>query len=62
MREIREISPEERTKKLLELKVELGKLKTNVEAGGTVENPSRVKEIRKTIARILTVQTEKGEG
>ena len=52
------MSLEERKKKLEELRVELGKLKTTVAAGGTIENPSRIREIRKTIARILTVQTE----
>lgn len=41
--------------------IELGKMKTTVEAGGTVENPSNIREIRRTIARILTVQKEKGE-
>jgi large subunit ribosomal protein L29 len=61
MEEIREISPEERKKKIEELKVELGKFKTTVEAGGTIENPSRIHEIRRAIARIITVQREKGD-
>jgi len=30
-----------------------------VKAGGTVENPARIKELRKTIARILTIEHEK---
>ncbi|MEM2123467.1 MAG: 50S ribosomal protein L29 [Candidatus Bathyarchaeia archaeon] len=58
MKEIREMKPEERIKKLRELKVELSKLKTTVESGGTVENPARIREIKRTIARILTVQWE----
>ncbi|OYT43577.1 50S ribosomal protein L29 [Candidatus Bathyarchaeota archaeon ex4484_40] len=29
-----------------------------IKAGGTIENPSRIREIRKTIARILTVNNE----
>jgi large subunit ribosomal protein L29 len=61
MREIRDMSAEERKKRLGELKVELNRLKTTVESGGTVENPSRIREIRRTIARILTVQREMGE-
>jgi len=56
--EIREYSPEERGKKLTELRSELVKLKAMVEAGGAVENPARIKEIRRTIARILTIENE----
>ncbi|MBS7645133.1 50S ribosomal protein L29 [Candidatus Bathyarchaeota archaeon] len=58
MKEIREMKPEERVKKLRELRVELSKLRTTIESGGTVENPARIREIRRAIARILTVQRE----
>jgi ribosomal protein L29 len=53
--------PEEREKKLSELKTELVRLRTTVESGGRLENPARVKELRRGIARILTVQNEKPE-
>ncbi len=57
------MSAEDKQKKLAELRVELGKLKTTVAAGGTIENPSRIREIKKTIARILTVERqEKARG
>jgi large subunit ribosomal protein L29 len=52
------MSPEERTKRLSELKTELLRLKTMIKAGGTVENPARIKQLRKTIARILTIENE----
>ena len=29
-----------------------------INAGGAVENPTRVRELRKTIAQILTIQNE----
>ena len=29
-----------------------------VRAGGAVENPARIRELRRTIAQILTVETE----
>jgi large subunit ribosomal protein L29 len=61
MREIREISDEERLKRLSELRTELVRMKTMVKAGGAVENPSRIRELRKTIARIETVRNEKTE-
>lgn len=65
MKEIRDMSAEERVKKLNELKVELLRLRTMVKAGGTVENPARIRELRRAIARILTVENEgklKAEG
>ncbi|MGQ9507237.1 MAG: 50S ribosomal protein L29 [Candidatus Bathycorpusculaceae bacterium] len=62
LKEIRDMSSEERMKKLTELKTELLRLKTMVKAGGTVENPARIKELRKTIARILTIEKEQKIG
>ena len=59
IREIRQLLPEEREKRLAELRTELTRLRTNVKSGGTVENVARVRELRRTIARILTVAHEK---
>jgi len=58
MSEIRDMSPEERRKKLAELRTELMRLRTMVKAGGSVDNPARIRELRRTIARILTVERE----
>ncbi len=58
-REIRQLLPEERDKKLVELQTELSKLRTSVKAGGNVENAGRIRELRRTIARILTMAGEK---
>jgi len=64
VREIRQMPAEERRKKLDEIRTELVRLKTTVASGGTIENPGRIKELRKTMARILTIEgetmTEKG--
>jgi large subunit ribosomal protein L29 len=49
---------EERTRKLDEIRTELVRLRTTVESGGTVENTGRIKELRKTVARILTIRNE----
>lgn len=58
VKEIRDMPTEERIKKLGELRTELLRLKTMIKAGGTVEDPSRIRELRKTIARILTIENE----
>jgi large subunit ribosomal protein L29 len=57
-KDIRAMSSEDRTKKLMELRTELLRMKTLVKAGGAVENPARVRELRKAIARILTIENE----
>jgi large subunit ribosomal protein L29 len=53
-RELKQLTSEEREKKLSELRTELVRLRTNVKSGGNVENVGRIKEIRRTIARLLT--------
>jgi large subunit ribosomal protein L29 len=58
IKEIVEMTSDERTKKLMELRAELARLRTMINAGGAVENPTRVRELRKTIAQILTVENE----
>ncbi len=58
VKEIREMSSDERTKKLGEFRTELLRMRTMVSAGGTVENPARIKELRRAIAQMLTIETE----
>ena len=58
LKDISGMSSEERTKKLSELRAELAGLRTMVKAGGAVENPARMKELRRTIAQILTIENE----
>jgi len=56
---VRAMSIEDRRKKLLELRAELTRLETMVHAGGTIENPARIRELRKAVARVLTINNEK---
>ncbi len=58
LKDIRAMSSEDRRKRLTELRTELMRLKTMIKAGGAVENPGRIRELRKTIARMLTIENE----
>jgi large subunit ribosomal protein L29 len=58
LKEMNDMSPEDRTKKLAELRAELSRMRTMISAGGAVENPTRVRELRRTIAQILTIEHE----
>lgn len=55
--ELRELSAEELAQKLAELKQELFNLKFQ-NATGQLENPMRMRETKKDIARVLTVLNE----
>jgi len=59
--EIRKMEEKEVDKKLGDLRLELAKERGNIHIGGTVTSPGRVREIRKTIARILTIRNEKAK-
>ncbi|MCW4008088.1 MAG: 50S ribosomal protein L29 [Candidatus Bathyarchaeota archaeon] len=58
LKDIRSMASAERKSKLSELRLELARLKTMIKAGGAVENPARIRELRKAIAQILTVENE----
>jgi large subunit ribosomal protein L29 len=53
-KEIKSKSKEELEGQLLELNKELVKLNTQVATGTTLKSPGQVRNIKKTIARILT--------
>lgn len=57
VKEIREMSAGELNQKVASLKEELFNLRFQL-ATGQLENPMRIKEVKKTIARIKTVQRE----
>jgi len=51
---------EESQKKISELKLELLKEQANVKMGRPVKNFGKISELRRAIARILTIQKELG--
>ncbi len=57
-RELRELSTEELEQKVAELRQELFNLKMQ-HSTGQLENPMRLKQLRRDIARILTVLRER---
>ncbi|MBI4399843.1 50S ribosomal protein L29 [Candidatus Micrarchaeota archaeon] len=55
MKEINAMDEETLNKKIEELKGELYVEKASIARGGKAINPGRIKELKRTIARILTV-------
>jgi large subunit ribosomal protein L29 len=58
-KEIREMGTEEIHKKLEELQAEHAKNISKSAAAGVYENPGKIKELKRTIARVLTILNEK---
>ena len=58
VKEIRDMSDEQIEKQLKDLRNELLKERAITATGGAPENPGRIRELRRTIARILTIQKE----
>ncbi len=56
--QIREMSLKERNKQIEELKTELLTLRAKARSG-SIESSGRVRELRRTVARILTINKEK---
>ena len=56
--EIRKMSAEEIEKKIIELKKELFDLRMK-QATGNLDKPHKINELRKTVAKLKTVLTEK---
>jgi len=60
IKQIREMKPEEIGKKLSELKLELLKEHGSVKMGRPIKNPGKIRQLRRTIARLETIKHERG--
>jgi len=59
--EIRKMNTDERQEELDKILMELIRERAIASAGGAPESPGKMKEIKRTIARIKTIQTEKNK-
>ncbi|MCD6203707.1 MAG: 50S ribosomal protein L29 [Methanophagales archaeon] len=60
--DIRKMSDKERREELESLSTDLLRERGMVATGGSSENPGRIREIRRTIARLKTVESEIKKG
>ena len=59
-RDARKLSGEDLGKKVSELRLEVAKEKANIAIGAPVSSPGKMRDMKRTIARILTIKKEKG--
>lgn len=55
-RDVRQLSDVELGEQLSKLRIELIQHYGKVSAGGATENPGRIRELRRTVARMMTEQ------
>lgn len=60
-KEIRSSDKASLNEKVIELKKELVKINAQIVIGTAIKNPGQVKKIKKTLARIITIQQEKNQ-
>lgn len=58
VKELKELTMEELDQQLTEIRKEQFNLKLQ-QVSGQLENPARIKELRRTVARIQTIQNQK---
>ena len=61
LKEIRTLDKSTLNEKKIELKKELVKMNAQIAIGTALKNPGQVREIKKTVARILTIEQERGK-
>jgi large subunit ribosomal protein L29 len=62
LRDARKLDNAELDKKLNELRLGVAKEKANIAIGAPVSSPGKMREMKRTIARILTIKKEKVKG
>jgi large subunit ribosomal protein L29 len=58
LKEIKNLEKSVKDEKIVEMKKELVKMNAQVATGSAIKNPGHIRQIKKTIARILTIQHE----
>ena len=60
-KEIRNMDKSSLNEKLLDLRKELVKMNAQIAIGTTIKNPGQVKDLKKTLAKIVTIEQEKAK-
>jgi len=58
-KDIRKMDDKDIEKQMKQLNLELAKEKANIHIGASVTSPGRIREIRRTLARMKTIKNEK---
>ena len=62
VKDIKKLSEKDIEKKLNEMRLELAKEKANISIGASVSSPGKIKDTKRTIARILSIKKERSKG
>lgn len=62
IKEIRRLSPDQRKARLEQYRRELMDVKSQLSSGGSIDDPGQIKDLKRTIARLLTLEREEELG
>jgi len=62
LREIRKLTAEQREARLDQYRRELMDIRSQLSSGGSIEDPGRIKDLKRTISRLLTIKREEELG
>jgi len=62
IKELRRLDPSQLDNELQKHRKDLMDMKSMLSSGGSIDDPGKVKEIKRTIARIMTMQREEELG
>lgn len=58
IKDVRRLNPKQREARLVQARKDLMDSKSQLSAGGSIDNPGKIKYLRRSIARLLTVKAE----
>ncbi len=58
IKDLRRLTPKQREAKLVQARKDLMDSKSQLSAGGSIDNPGQIKHLRRAIAQLLTVKAE----
>jgi len=58
-KQVREMSSEDYSKKMGDIRLELAKERGKVAVGSPADNPGKIKALKRAIARMITIKKEK---
>ena len=58
IKELRKLNPKQREARLVQARKDLMDSKSQLSAGGSIDDPGQIKYLRRAIARLLTIKAE----
>ena len=58
LKEIRKLTVEQRKARLLQYRKDLMDIRSQLSSGGSIDDPGKIKDLKRAIARLMTIERE----